>query len=66
MHTLTVQTAFTFGDRVSFDSATQGRSGSGEIFAVTIDANGLHDYMIRVDGQPELQPGILESEITLF
>ncbi len=64
MHTLTIRTKFTFGDRVRFDSPTQRRSGTGTIFAITIDAEGLHDYMIDVDGQDKLQPGILEDEIS--
>jgi hypothetical protein len=64
MHTLTLRTKFTFGDRVRFDSPTQRRCGTGTIFAITIDAEGMHDYMIRVDGKDMLQPGILEGEIS--
>jgi hypothetical protein len=66
MHTLTVQTRFTFGDRVRFDSPTQQCSGSGTVFAITVDRDGQIDYMIEVrQGEfSELQPGILENEMT--
>ena len=64
MHTLTVQTKYTFGDRVRFDSPTQRRSGTGTIFAITIDGEGMIDYMIAINGGADLQPGILENEIT--
>jgi hypothetical protein len=68
MHTLTVQTRFTFGDRVRFESATQGRSGVGTVFAITIDRYGHFDYMLEIDGDESgaLQPGILEGEMTLL
>jgi hypothetical protein len=69
MHTLTVRTRFTFGDRVRFDSRAQGRSGVGKVFAITIDAEGRIDYMIEMmdrDGFGDLQPGILEDEMTLL
>ena len=65
MHTLTVQTKYTFGDRVRFDSTLQGCSGIGTIFAITIDAEGQIDYMIEVE-RGEIQPGILENEISLL
>jgi len=65
MHTLTVQTKFTFGDRVRFDSPIQGRSGVGSIVGITAYAEGPHDYIINVDDDPLLQPGILEDEINL-
>jgi hypothetical protein len=68
MHTLTVWTMFTFGDRVRFDSPTQQRSGSGTVFAITVDRYGQVDYMIDI-GQgaySDLQPGILENEMTLL
>ena len=68
MHTLTIRTKFTFGDRVRFDSLTQSCSGSGKVHAVTVDAYGYHDYMIEIDngGHTTLQPGIAEDEITLL
>ena len=65
MHTLTVLTKFTFGDRVRFDSAAQHCSGSGTIFAITIDAQGQVDYLIEIS-MGDLQPGILEHEINLL
>ncbi len=66
MHTLLVRTKFTFGDRVRFDSQAQGYSGTGTIFAITIDAENQIDYIIAIrQGEyDELQPGILENEIT--
>jgi hypothetical protein len=66
-HTLTLQTKFTFGDRVRFDSQLQSRRGTGTIFAITIDSERRIDYLIQVDGTTfgELQPGILEEEIEL-
>jgi hypothetical protein len=63
MHMLTIQTRFTFGDRVRFDSTTQGCSGSGKIVAITVDARGQIDYIIDT-GISCLQAGILEDEIT--
>jgi hypothetical protein len=68
MHTLTVQTKFTFGDRVRFDSATQGCSGTGTVFAITVDREQCIDYLIEIDrgDYRELQPGILEHEITML
>jgi hypothetical protein len=38
------------------------------VFAVTLDRHGQIDYMIEIDrgGYTDLQPGILESEITLL
>ena len=65
MHTLTIQTRFTFGDRVRFDSPTQHCSGSGTIFVITIGGDGHLDYMIMTE-DGDIQPGILESEITLL
>ncbi|WP_148087919.1 hypothetical protein [Gemmata obscuriglobus] len=67
MHTLTVRTRFTFGDRVRFDSPMQRCSGEGTVFAITVGADGQIDYMIEIgrDGYSDLQPGILEDEITL-
>src|SRR5262249_17023958 len=68
MHTLTVRTKFTFGDHVRFNSPTQGCSGSGKIFAITIGADGQLDYIIEIEqGQySDLQGGVLEDEITLL
>jgi hypothetical protein len=67
MHTLTIRTKFTFGDHVRFDSRIQGCRGTGTIFAITVDLEGQIDYLIRLDDDPgDLQPGILENEITLL
>jgi hypothetical protein len=65
MHTLTVQTRYTFGDLVQFDSPTQGCAGTGTVFAITIDGQGEIDYTIEIDrGEySDLQGGILEHEI---
>lgn len=68
MHTLTVRTKFTFGDQVRFDSAMQKCSGTGTVFAITVDAEGRVDYMIDISrGEySDLQPGILEDEMMLI
>ena len=68
MHTHTIRTRFTFGDRVRFDSQLQRLSGEGKVFAITFVADGQVDYMIEIerDGYSDLQPGILEGEITLL
>ena len=68
MHTLSVRTKFTFGNHVQFDSPTQGRSGSGTVWAITADAERRLDYMIEVhqDGDCYLQPSILEEEMALL
>jgi hypothetical protein len=68
MHTHTIRTRFTFNDRVRFDSSIQQCSGVGKIYAITFDGDGQFDYMIDTgrDGFREIQPGILENEITLL
>ena len=68
MHTHTIRTRFTFGDRVRFDSQMQQLSGEGTVFAITFGADGQIDYLIEIgrDGYSDLQPGILESEMTLL
>jgi len=69
MHKLVVETKFTFGDSVRFDSPTQQRKGVGTIICITIDGDGDLDYMIKVgggEGEDYLQPGILGNEITLL
>jgi hypothetical protein len=63
MHTHTLRTKFTFGDRVRFDSPTQRCSGTGTIFGIIVDRYGHLDYMIEVDGRTSIRPGILEDEI---
>jgi hypothetical protein len=65
MHTLTIQTEFTFGDRVEFDSRLQGCSGVGTIYAITIDDQMHVDYIIAVEAESALRAGIQEHEITL-
>jgi hypothetical protein len=68
MYTLTIQTKFTFGDRVKFESDAQQQKGEGRVFAITVDAHRLIDYIIEIDkgAYHDLQPGILESEMTLL
>ena len=66
MHTLTIQTRFTFGDLVSFQSPTQGRQGKGRIIAITVDFQKRIDFIIEVaigDGGFDYVPGIFENEI---
>lgn len=61
-----VRPKFPFGSYVHFESPTQGRCGSGAIFAVIIAANGVATYIIdegMADDVSDLQPGILEDEI---
>ncbi len=66
MHTLTIRTKFTFGDRVRFDSRTQHCSGTGTICGITIARDGWLGYEIEPDDRPVIQPGIVEDEITLL
>lgn len=68
MHTLTIRTRFTFGDRVRFDSVLQHCRGTGTISAITVDGDGHIDYLIEISrgDYSDLQPGILENEITLL
>lgn len=68
MHLISAHVKFAFGDRVRFDSPTQGRTGVGHVEAVAIYSDGRHDYMIALDEFDEfnIQPGILESEITFL
>jgi hypothetical protein len=66
MHTITIRTKFTFGDRVRFNSPIQGCSGVGKIWVITVGGDGYVDYMIELDGSGDLQPGITEQEITLL
>lgn len=67
MHTLTLCTKYTFGDRVRFDSQIQGIAGTGVIVAITVDALRQIDYIIDGDGEhrSQLIGGILEGEISL-
>ena len=48
MHTHTIRTKFTFGDRVSFDSVVQRCSGTGIVCAIVFQEVGMVDYMIAV------------------
>ncbi|WP_020475688.1 phospholipase D-like domain-containing protein [Zavarzinella formosa] len=65
MHTHTLRTKYTFGDRVRFNSHTQGIEGTGKIFAITVDSEGQIDYIVDIGrGEySELQNGIYEDEI---
>ncbi len=65
MHNFTFSTPFTFGDTVRIDSPTQGISGFGRIYAITVTADGGIDYMVESeeDGEMVIYPGILESEM---
>lgn len=65
MHNFTFSTPFTFGDTVRIDSQTQGISGFGRIYAITVTADGGIDYMVESeeDGEMVIYPGILESEM---
>lgn len=67
MHQLILNTKFTFGDAVQFNSTAQGLSGKGKIFAITIDRENNIDYIVEIDqgDYSDLQPGIYEDEITL-
>jgi hypothetical protein len=68
MHTHTIRTRFTFGDRVRYDSKLQRCSGTGTIFVISLDATGRVDYIIEVDRGDfsDLQAGVQEDEITLL
>lgn len=66
MHTHTIRTRFTFGDRIRFNSRMQRCSGEGTVVAFTVGADGQIEYLIEVVGEENLQPGILEDEITLL
>jgi hypothetical protein len=69
MHTLTVQTRFTFGDRVRFEAPGQECSDVGMVVAITINRDGKIDYVIKLDqvgGAGALQPGVPESDVTLL
>jgi hypothetical protein len=67
MHVLTIQTKFTFGNRVRFDSQAQFCSGTGTVFAITVDNERRIDYIVEVgEGvSRHLQAGILEEELSL-
>ena len=64
MHTLTIQTKYTFGDHVWVESPSQHYYGLGVVAVITVDGTGLIDYMIEGDNRV-IQPGILEGEMTL-
>jgi hypothetical protein len=66
MHRRTLETKYTFGDRVRFDSPSQGCQGVGTIYGITIYATGEPDYLIHPDDDSAIQPGILENEISLL
>lgn len=68
MHTQVFKTKFTFGDEVRFDSEMHRLSGQGTVFGITLAHDGTIDYIIEIHhkGYSDLQPGILEHEITLI
>jgi hypothetical protein len=63
MHTFTVQTKFTFGDRVEYDCPLSGNSRTGIVVGITITPGNHFDYLID-RGEGDLIGGILEHEIT--
>lgn len=65
MHTHTIRTKFTFGDRVRFNSLLNG-SGVGTVFAICFDESGGVDYLIQLDGRDDMQGGIADDEMTLI
>jgi hypothetical protein len=66
MHTHTIRTKFTFGDRVRFDSVMT-RSGVGTVLEIVF---GIYDgrtqiyYMLELKSG-DIQGGITEDEMTL-
>jgi hypothetical protein len=66
MHVLTVQTKFTLGDRVRFDSRAQECSGIGTVYAITVDDQRRIDYTIAIgEDLVDLYADILEEEMIL-
>jgi hypothetical protein len=74
-HRHVIHTRFNIGDRVRFDSKHQHCSGTGTVFAFTVEADGYIDYTIEVDGEvhresgrsyPVSQPGIEADCMTLL
>ena len=66
MHTHTIRTKFTFGDRVRFDTKMNG-SGIGTVLEIVFGSDGIMYYMIEIDRDScDIQGGILEDEMTLI
>ncbi len=66
MHSLTIWTRFTFGDHVMINSPTQKCFGTGKIFSITITMDREIYYMVELDGETNVQPGLMEREISLL
>ncbi len=64
MPTLIIQAKYALGDRVRFDSPTQNCAAAGTVYGITVYAEGPIDYLIQLDGDPFIQPGIQEDEIS--
>jgi hypothetical protein len=66
MHALTLNTRFTFGDRVHFKSVIQDCAGTGTVFGITIDKDGLITYLIDTSPDDDvIHAGIVENEMVL-
>jgi hypothetical protein len=65
MHTHTVRTRYTFGDRVRYSSQYNG-SGTGKIVSICFHDSDPPYYYIEVDGSRDIQGGIMDDEITLL
>lgn len=66
MHTHTIRTKFTFGDRVRFDSPATCEEATGTIVGITLMTDNMIDYLIDPGNGRELFGGILEHQITLI
>lgn len=67
MHTHTIRTRYTFGDRIRFSSVVQGLGGTGTVYAICFSGDGIIDYLIAVDGDiGHVRGGIEEHEMTLL
>lgn len=65
MHTHTIRTKFTFGDRVRYSSQLNS-TGEGTVVAISFDADSKVCYYIEPDSKEYWQGGIEEHEMTLI
>jgi fibrillarin-like rRNA methylase len=65
MHTLTIRTKFTFGDRVRWKPMSEHRPATGTVVGILIDARRpiKYRYCVEVDDDPCVQDVRRESDL---
>jgi hypothetical protein len=66
MHTLTIQTKYTLGERVRLNPRVRAGGVKGTIVGIVVYQRGPlnHAYLIEVDGDPYVQSILREDQFT--